>query len=317
MRYLGSPARRAMIAGALILAIGLAACGSSGNSSTSKTTSSPSGAASATSSPAAPNSGSKSITIATNGFDDDNASTALATAVLQKAGYTVKLQSLGSVGLMYQATANGSADINLDAWLPNTHAQYWKTYGSKLVKLGKLYPQHVTTGLLVPKYCPGTSIADLNKYASTYGGKIIVTSPGAGETIEAQHAKTAYGLTMPLVPSSEAAEDAALKAATATHKCAVVALWAPEPSYVEYPLRWLSDPKGVFPEDYAYSVGKSNLATTHPGPAKFLAQFTISITDQDAIMKRETQGQTPTQAVQPWIQANAATVSRWVSLAKG
>lgn len=306
MRYLGSPGRHVLIVGALLVAIALAACGSSSNSSSSN----PSGSNAAATS-------SKSITIATNGFDDDDASTALATAVFQKAGYKLSLQKLGSVGLMYQATADGNADINTDAWLPHTHAQYWRTYGSKLVKLGKLYPQHVTTGLLVPKYCPGTSIADLNKYASTYGGKIIVTSPGAGETIEAQQAKSAYGLTMPLVPSSEAAEDAALKAATATHKCAVVPLWAPEPSFAEFPLRWLSDPKGSFPQDYAYTVGKKDIATTHPAAAKFLAQFTIPITDQDAIMKRETQGQSPAQAVQPWIQQNQATFNKWVTLAKG
>lgn len=307
MRYLGSPARRVMIAGALVLAMSLAACGSSSSSSGSNSASSGSSGGSS----------SKSITIATNGFDDDNASTALATAVLQKAGYTVKLDNLGSVGLMYQDTANGKADLNLDAWLPHTHAPYWTTYGSKLTQVGKLYPQPVTTGLVVPKYCPGTSIADLNSNSSTYGGKIIATSPGAGETIEAQHAESAYGLKLPLVPSSEAAEDAALKAATATHKCAVVALWAPEPSFAEFPLRWLTDPKGVFPTDYAYTVAKKNFATAHPGPTKFLAQFSIPITDQDAIMKRETQGQTPAQAVQPWIQAHAATVNNWVSLAKG
>lgn len=312
MRYLGSPARRVMIAGAVVLAMGLAACGSSStnNSSGSQSASSSSSGAAATST-------SKNITIATNGFDDDVASTALASAILEKAGYTVKLDNLGSVGLMYQATANGNADFNTDAWLPHTHAQYWSTYGAKLVKLGKLYPQPVRTGLVVPKYCPGTSIADLNRYASTYGGKIIVTSPGAGETIQAQHAKTAYGLTMPLVPSSEAAEDAALKAATATHKCAVVALWAPEPSFAEFPVRWLSDPKGIFAQDYAYTVAKKSFATEFPGPAKFLAQFTIPITDQDQIMRLETEGKTPAQAVQPWIQAHASTVNNWVSLAKG
>ena len=310
MRYLGSPARRVMLAGALVLAIGLAACGSSSSSSGSK-------AASGSSSGAPAASTSKSITIATNGFDDDSASTALASAVLEKAGYTIKLDNLGSVGLMYQATADGNAEINLDGWLPHTHATYWATYGSKLTKLGKLYYQPVTTGLVVPQYCPGTSIADLNNYSSTYGGKIIATSPGAGETIEAQHAESAYGLKLPLVPSSEAAEDAALKAATATHKCAVVALWAPEPSFAEFPLRWLTDPKGVFPQDYAYTVAKKTFAAAFPGPAKFLAQFTIPITDQDAIMKRETQGETPDQAVQPWIQANTATVNKWVSLAKG
>lgn len=304
MCYLGSPVRRVMIAGAFVLAMGLAACGSSSNSSGSQSASSGAGAA-------------KSITIATNGFDDDNASTALAAAVLHKAGYTVKLDNLGSVGLGYQDTANGKAQLFLDGWLPHTHAQYWSTYGSKLTQLGKLYPQPVTTGLVVPKYCPGTSISDLNNYSSTYGGKIIATSPGAGETIEAQHAESAYGLKLPLVPSSEAAEDAALKAATATHKCVVVALWAPEPSFAEFPLRWLSDPKGIFAQDYAYSVAKKDFATAFPGPAKFLAQFAIPITDQDAIMKRETQGQSPAQAVQPWIQANAATVNKWVSLVKG
>ena len=306
MRYRGLSARRAMLAGALVMAIGLAACGSSSNSSNSNAGGSNAAATS-----------SKSITIATNGFDDDTASTALATAVLQKAGYKVSLDKLGSVGLMFQATADGNADINTDAWLPHTHAQYWRTYGSKLVKLGKLYFQPVRTGLVVPKYCPGTSISDLNKYASPYGGKIIVTSPGAGETIEAEHMKTTYGLTMPLVPSSEAAEDAALKAATATHKCVVVALWAPEPSFAEFPLRWLSDPKGSFPQDYAYSVAKSDFPKTHPAAAKFLEQFTIPITDQDGIMKRETQGQSPSQAVQPWIQQNQATFNKWVKLAKG
>ena len=83
MRYRGLSARRAMLAGALATAIGLAACGSSSNSSGSKASGSNAAATS-----------SKSITIATNGFDDDNASTALATAVLQKAGYKVSLDKL-------------------------------------------------------------------------------------------------------------------------------------------------------------------------------------------------------------------------------
>jgi glycine betaine/proline transport system substrate-binding protein len=309
MRYQCSPARRVTVIGALLLAIGLPACGSSGSSGGSNSAGAPSDAAASTTG------ASKAITMSETPYNGPEA--ALATAILTKAGYSVKTQHVGSIGLAYQTTAAGSADFYVDAWLPHTQASYWSQYGSKLSKLGKFYAEHVTTGLVVPKYCPGQSIPDLNKYSSTYGGQIIGTSAGAGETIETQHAVPAYGLKLRVVPASEDAEVASIRAAVANHKCVVVALWDPEPAWVTYPLRYLSDPKAEYPIDNGYTIGHKDFPSKFPAAAKFLADFTIHVADESQMVKLMSQGKSAEQAIQPWLASHAATVDKWVSLARG
>jgi len=74
----------------------------------------------------------------------------LVKTALESKGYDVTLTNL-EPGLIYGELSkeNSKGDVFLDAWLPNTHEDYWDDYGDKLITLGESFSDG-TTGLVVP-----------------------------------------------------------------------------------------------------------------------------------------------------------------------
>src|SRR5699024_12428260 len=50
---------------------------------------------------------------------------------LTQNGFTVE-KSLVEPGPLFAAVAQGSADLYLTSWLPNTHRDYWERFGDQL-----------------------------------------------------------------------------------------------------------------------------------------------------------------------------------------
>ena len=260
---------------------------------------------------------SPAIRYAANSFSDDRASTALASAVLKKAGYRVTLDLLGSIGFDFTALASGSADVFSDAWLPYTHAVYWAHYGSKLVKVSKLYTESVSSGLVVPDYCPTQSIPQLNSQASMYGSKIIGIEAGAGEMILTQKVIQDYGLKFTLVPGSEAGMLATLSRAIGQHKCVVVTLWRPHSAFALFRIRYLKDPKDLYKHEQAWTVASPSLKKNFPHAYAFFKQFTIPLSDQEKMISMAVnEHKTPDAAAAAWMAAHAAKVNEWVKIAR-
>jgi glycine betaine/proline transport system substrate-binding protein len=67
---------------------------------------------------------------------------------------------------------DSKGDVFLDAWLPNTHKDYWADYGENLVVLGEAFSEG-TTGLVVPAYVTINSIEELNANKDKFKGEII------------------------------------------------------------------------------------------------------------------------------------------------
>lgn len=258
---------------------------------------------------------SSAIRYAMNSFSDDRASTALGSAILKKAGYRVSIETLGSIGFDFTALASGSADVFSDAWLPYTHAVYWARYGSKLDKISQLYTQPVTSGLVVPDYCPTQSIPQLNSQASTYGSKIIGIEAGAGEMILTQKVIQDYGLKFTLVASSETAMLGTLKGAISKHKCVVVTLWRPHSAFALYRIRYLKDPKGLYKSERAWTVANPSLKKNFPHAYAFFKQFTIPLSDQEKMISQEIK-KTPDVAAAAWMSAHPGKVNQWVKIAR-
>jgi glycine betaine/proline transport system substrate-binding protein len=260
----------------------------------------------------------KSINFAFNSFSDARASTALATAVLKKAGYEVSPQLLGSVGLDFAAVAQGSADVYSDAWLPYTHADYWKRYGNKLEKISKLYTEPVSTGLAVPDYCPAQSVDDLNGQASAFDNKIIGIEAGSGLMISTKKLVGDYGLEYTLVPGSETAMLATLKKAISEEKCEVVTLWRPHAAFSLYPIRFLEEPKGIYKAEEAWTVANPSFKEDFPDAHAFFKQFTIPLSEQEDIIRQiVNEKKTPDTAAAEWMKAHPDKVNEWVKIARG
>jgi glycine betaine/proline transport system substrate-binding protein len=186
----------------------------------------------------------KTIKIGNIGWDEDVALNSVVKILLhQKYGYNVQLQ-LADVGPLYQGVASGSLDAFLDTWLPKTQAIYWARYKNQVIKLHPWYMGKAIICLGVPKYVKAKSIADLNKYRSQFGGKIVGIEPGAGEMNVVQtKVIPGYHLNYTLEASSTPAMLAALKRAIVHKQWIVVTAWQPHWMFTAYPLRCLSDPK--------------------------------------------------------------------------
>ncbi|ABO51709.1 Substrate-binding region of ABC-type glycine betaine transport system [Desulforamulus reducens MI-1] len=101
------------------------------------------------------------ITLAYVAWDSEIASTNVVAIALEKLGYEVELSQV-EAGPMWAGLASGDADAIVAAWLPTTHADYYKEFEGKFEDLGPNL-EGTRIGLVVPAYMDINSIEDLNK----------------------------------------------------------------------------------------------------------------------------------------------------------
>ena len=171
-------------------------------------------------------------------------------------------------------------------------------------------------GWVVPDYVDINSIADLKANAAKFDGKVIGIDPGAGLMRASEKAMKDYDLSnMKLVDGSDATMVAALKDAVARKQPIVVAGWTPHWMWASYKLKYLADPKAVFGGDESvYTVARKGLAKDMPEVHKILANFKLSLPDEQAIMlENQASGADPAKTAAAWVKANQDTVKGWMS----
>ena len=188
--------------------------------------------------------GSVSIAAA-SGWEEGIAVSEMWKIILEEKGYDVDVTYL-EAGPLYQGLADGDFDIFLDAWLPDTHAEYMSNYEDSLTSLGSWNDDAVLT-LAVNEDAPIDSIEELADNADLFDNKIIGIEAGAGLTKKMQEQVIpGYGLDdMEFVVSSAPAMLTELKAATDAGDNVVVTLWRPHWAYEAFPIKDLKDPKGT------------------------------------------------------------------------
>jgi glycine betaine/proline transport system substrate-binding protein len=123
---------------------------------------------------------------------------------------------------------------------------YWDKNKNRLEKISPV-SHGLYQGIAVPKYVPIDSIDQLNDNADKFGGKIIGIEPGSGLMRDTGNAVKDYGLKLQLVEGSTAAMTAALKSAIDRKEWIAVTIWEPSWMMQKYDVKFLKDPKGVFP----------------------------------------------------------------------
>ncbi len=121
----------------------------------------------------------KPITIGYIPWDEDIAVTQLWKSELEKKGYQVTLRQVDA-GPLFAGLGQGDIDLFFDAWLPNTHADYYGKYKDKIEDVGTWYDK-ASMQLAVLKSDPANSVADLKGQGGRYKGRIVGIEPGAGE----------------------------------------------------------------------------------------------------------------------------------------
>ncbi|MFF4357986.1 ABC transporter permease/substrate binding protein [Streptomyces sp. NPDC001604] len=257
----------------------------------------------------------KKISIGYIPWDEGVASTYLWKEILEERGYQVDAKQF-EAGPLYTALAQGTVDFQTDAWLPTTHAQYWKKYGSKLDDLGAWYGR-TSLELSVPSYMKGIdSLDDLKGKGGTFGGKITGIESSAGETaLLKSKVLPDYGLDKEykVVDSSTPAMLAELKRAYSQKQPIVVTLWSPHWAYNDYKLKKLKDPRGAWGEgDGVHTLTRKGFTGDNPVVGKWLKNFRMSekqLTSLEAEINKAGKGKQQ-DAVRAWLKDNPGFVDK-------
>jgi glycine betaine/proline transport system substrate-binding protein len=231
-------------------------------------------------------------------------------------GYDVELLQT-DVAPQYQGLATGSIDVMLMSWQPETHEDYVKKVGDKVVNLGLLYT-HARLGWVVPDYIPETeleSIEDLEKpdVREKLDATITGIDPGAGLTRLSEKAIEQYGLDYELQLSSGAGMTAALARAVRRTEWIVATGWSPHWMFGAYDLRYLEDPKGVLGSfERVHAVARRGFYQDNVEAAAFFSRMQIPIEDLQKAMY-DAQETSYDEAIAKYIENNPERINYWVT----
>ncbi|MEU7637803.1 ABC transporter permease/substrate binding protein [Streptomyces sp. NPDC039016] len=257
----------------------------------------------------------KPITLGYVNWDEGKATTYLWKEILEERGYKPKVQAL-EAGPLFAGQARGDIDVQTNAWLPTTHAEYWNKYKDKLEDLGTWYDK-TSLEIAVPSYVKDVkTLDDLKGKSAEFGGKITGIEPGAGEMkILKDKVLKDYGLDgeYQVQESSTASMLSELDRAIHDKKPIAVTLWSPHWAYDKYPLTKLKDPKGSFGSgDGLHLIGRKGFGKDTPEVAKWMKNFHLDekqLTSLENDIKSAGEGHEQ-DGVRTWLKKNPGLVEK-------
>lgn len=257
----------------------------------------------------------KTITVGTMSWEDLTPITGITKKVLEDSGYTVKVVPFSEWGIAYAALSKG--DIQILASQTDYVAQdYWDKNKNRLEKISPV-SHGLFQAIAVPKYVTIDSIDQLNDNADKFGGKVVGIEPGSGLMRDTSKAVKDYGLKLQLVEGSTAAMTAALKSATDRKEWIAVTIWEPSWMMQKYDVKFLKDPKGVFPPPQSYYwIGQKGFSEKYPHAREVIASVYVPLADITSINSAVNDGKTMDQAVAAWIEGHADLIKRWENIRK-
>ncbi|BAX81451.1 glycine betaine ABC transporter substrate-binding protein [Labilibaculum antarcticum] len=256
-------------------------------------------------------SAAKKVSIFYPNWSEGIAFTYLAKAALEANGYEVELTNLAP-GMIYGELSkeDSKGDVFMDAWLPNTHKEYWADYGDNLVKLGEAFSDG-TTGLVVPSYVTINSIEELNANKDQFGGQIIGIGAGAGVHANTLKAIDAYKLDFEQITSSGPAMVASLEKAIRDKESIIVTGWKPHFIWNKYDLKYLEDPKGIYPIDACTIISRKGFEKDKPEAATFFKNFKMGEAKlYELVAAIQSKGEEA--GATEWYKANKVLVDSWL-----
>ncbi|WP_291941959.1 glycine betaine ABC transporter substrate-binding protein [Chitinophaga sp.] len=257
------------------------------------------------------NPGEKKITIAYVNWAEGIAMTHLAKSILEHKGYTVTLKN-ADVAPVFAAVAGGDADVFLDTWMPVTHKTYMENFGEKITVLNTNF-EAAKIGLVVPDYVDVNSIADLEKYKSTFDGKVVGIDAGAGIMTKAEEAIHDYSLDYQLQSSSEAAMLATLKKSITEKQPIIITGWQPHFMFTEYKLRFLEDPKKVFGDtEKILTIANNEFTTRDTTAVSFFRKFKMTDSQLNSLLGDIAKADgNEEKGVRNWMAENPELIQSW------
>lgn len=259
----------------------------------------------------------KTVKIGWAAWSDAEFVTKLAAKLIKdKLGQKVELVQT-DVAPLYQGVSRGDLDAMMMAWLPATHADYYKRVKNRVETLGTVY-DGAKLGWVVPKYIPESeisSIEDLKKpeVQEKLAGTVDGIDPGAGLTRLSEKALKDYGLDKyKLQVSSEAGMLTTVDRAIRGKKWFVATSWSPHWMFGKYELRYLNDPKKSLGDaEHVDVLAHKGFKDENPVAAGFLSRMKLPLSDLEAAMF-DAQNTSYDAAVDKYIKDHPDQIKAWL-----
>nr|WP_320020547.1 glycine betaine ABC transporter substrate-binding protein [uncultured Draconibacterium sp.] len=250
----------------------------------------------------------RSLKIVYTDWSESVAITYLSAVLLEKhMDYKVTLK-MTDVEEAYREVANNKADVFTDAWLPETHKQYFNQHKENLEMLGITYPE-ARTGLVVPEYSELHSVTDLKNYPHP----IIGIDAGAGIMQKAQKAINKYAQGKALLALSEEKMVEQLSDSIQRRKDIVVTGWEPHWIFARYDIRFLDDPDNIFgKKENIYTIATKNLEEEHPNAVRFFERMQLTKNQLNSLVYEIRISEDPVEGVKKWMEQNEFVVNQWM-----
>jgi glycine betaine/proline transport system substrate-binding protein len=257
----------------------------------------------------------KTINMGTLSWEDLTPITGITKKVLEDQGYTVKVTSFSEWGIAYAALAKGDVQV-LASQIDYVAQDYWNKNKNRLEKISPV-SHGLYQGIAVPSYVTINSVDELNANAEKFNNKIIGIEPGSGLMNDAGNAVKGYDLKLQLLEGSTAAMTAALKSATDRKEWVAVTLWDPSWMWQRYEMKFLADPKGVFPPPQSYYwIGQKGFSVENPRAREALAGIYVPIEEIRGINAAVKDGKSMDEAINDWTAKHADLIKRWENIKK-
>lgn len=255
----------------------------------------------------------RTIRMGTMAWEDLTPITGITRKVLEDKGFSVDVTEFSEWGIAYAALSRGDVQILVSQTDYVAH-DYWDKSKDRLEKVSPV-SHGLVKGIAVPAYVPIESLQELNENEDQFGGRIVGIEPGSGLMRDAARVVSDYGLDLQLVEGSTAAMTAALKAATDREEWIAVTIWEPSWMAQKYDIKYLADPKGVFPPAQSYYwIAQKGFSEANPEARESIASVYVPLPDINGINTAVSEGKTMDQAIADWTAAHADLIGRWSNI---
>ncbi|WP_322987966.1 choline ABC transporter substrate-binding protein [Hoeflea sp.] len=260
----------------------------------------------------------KTVRFADVGWTDIQATTAVASVVLEALGYTPDVQVL-SVPVTYQSLKNKDMDVFLGNWMPSMAADVQPYLDDGSVETITQNLDGAGYGLVVPTYAAEAgvkSLTDIGKFKDKFDGKIYGIEPGndGNRIVLDMIADPANGLEgFELVESSEAGMLSQAEKAIRNEEWIAFLGWTPHPIMGEMSIAYLD---GMGDSGFGAATVHTNVragyTTECPNAGTLIKNLSFTLSMENKIMDDILKGEDANEAGLAWLKANPDAVKPWL-----